>query len=316
MAVYDVHQHLWPPALLDALGRRRQPPCLRGEILTTLEGSFPVETRENDLGRRLAALDRSGIDVAVISLQPTLGIELLPLHERVPLLADYHEGIAELVEASAGRLRALAAGEYVEGFDGVCIGASRICDPTSLGNVLDPLQSAGGVLFVHPDRIAPAAAGAPHWWAAVAEYTAEMQAAYLAWIERGTPRWPALRVVFSLLAGGAAFQLDRLQSREVETRRFTRAPVYFETSSYGRLSIELSLAAFGIDRIVHGSDYPVIDPGRTLDVIRGLGRAGYAAVASRNPAALMEKVRHEPPVARPAQAIPIAAVRTSSAASG
>lgn len=320
MVVYDVHQHLWPPALLDSLRRRRQPPYLRGEILTTLEGSFRVDTRSNELGARLAALDRSGIDVAVISLQPTLGIELLPDAERKPLLADYHEGIAELVDASAGRIRALASGEALDGFDGVCIGASglldqRLLDPKSLVEVLDPLESSGGILFVHPDRAAPAA-GAPHWWAAVAQYTAEMQAAYLAWIEHGTPRWPTLRVVFSLLAGGAAFQLDRLQSRDVETRRFTGAPVYFETSSYGRLSIEFSLAAFGIDRIVHGSDYPVIDPGRTLDVIRGLGRAGYAAVASRNPASLMEKVRYEPPAARGARAIPIDAVRTSAAASG
>jgi 6-methylsalicylate decarboxylase len=287
--VYDVHQHLWPPALLDSLRRRRRPPYLRGETLTTLEGSFRVDVRANELDRRLEALNRFGIDVAVISLQPTLGIESLPTRERAPLVSVYHEGIAELVEASAGRLRALAAGEYVAGFDGVCVGASRVHEPALLAEVLDPLQRSGGILFVHPDRVAEPPTGAPHWWAAVAEYTADMQSAYLAWVEHGAPRWPSLRVVFSLLAGGAAFQLDRLQSRGVETRRFTRAPVYLETSSYGRLSIELSLAAFGVDRIVHGSDYPVIDPDRTLEVIRGLGQAAYAAVSSRNPAALLER---------------------------
>lgn len=307
--VYDVHQHLWPPELVDSLRRRPRPPFLRGEVLTTVEGSFRVDTRANELGRRLAALDRSGIDVALISLQPTLGIELLPACERASLLADYHDGIVELVEASAGRLRALAAGEYVDGFDGVCVGASRVLEPTALGEMLDPLEQSGGILFVHPDRVQPAPAGTPHWWAAVAEYTADMQSSYLAWVEHGVPRWPSLRVVFALLAGGAAFQLDRLQSRGVETRRFTRGPVYLETSSYGRLSIELSLAAFGVDRIVHGSDYPVIDPGRTLDVIRGLGPAAYGAVSSRNAAALLEKLSRVPPRGRPR-------TRTSSASSG
>ncbi len=290
--VYDVHQHLWPPALVGSLRRRRRPPFLHGEILTTVEGAFRVDTRANELGYRLAALDRSGIDVALISLQPTLGIDLLPARERAALVLDYHAGILELVEASGGRLRALAAGAYVDGFDGVCIGASRLLEPTALAGVLDLLEKSGGILFVHPDRVVPAA-GAPHWWAAVAEYPADMQSAYLAWIENGAPRWPSLRVLFSLLAGGAAFQLDRLQSRGIETRRFIRAPVYFETSSYGRLSIELSLAAFGVDRIVHGSDYPVIDPGRTLGVIRSLGRAAYDAVSSRNPAALLEKAPRE-----------------------
>jgi 6-methylsalicylate decarboxylase len=287
--VYDVHQHLWPPALVELLRWRGRPPYLDGAILTTLEGSFRVETRTNELERRLEALDRAGIDVALISLQPTLGFESLPPRERAPLVSAYHDGIAKLVEASAGRLRALAAGEYAAGFDGVCVGASRLHDPATLDDVLAPLRRSGGILFVHPDRVAEAPAGAPHWWAAVAGYTAGMQSAYLAWIEHGAPRWPSLRVVFSLLAGGAAFQLDRLQSRGVETRRFVGAPVYFETSSYGRPSIELSLAAFGIDRIVHGSDYPVIDPDRTLGVLRGLGPAAYAGVSSRNPAALLEK---------------------------
>jgi 6-methylsalicylate decarboxylase len=302
--VYDVHQHLWPPALVELLRRRGRPPCLHGEILTTVEGSFRVDIRSNELGRRLAALDRSGIDVALISLQPTLGIESLPARQRVSLVSAYRDGIAELVEASGGRLRALAAGEYVAGFAGVCVGASHLRDPATLVDVLTPLQRSGGILFVHPDRVAEGPAGAPHWWAAVAEYTAEMQSAYLAWVEHGAPRWPSLRVVFSLLAGGAAFQLDRLQSRGVETRRFLGAPVYFETSSYGRLSIELSLAAFGIERIVHGSDYPVIDPDRTLEVIRGLGQAAYRSVSSQNPAALLDRgtafpeTCQEPPAAR------------------
>lgn len=271
------------------LGGRSTPPYLRNDMLTTGEGSFRVDLESNRLERRLAALDRAGIDVALISLQPTLGIDSLPSADRSSLVAAYHDGIAELVAASDHRLRSLAAGEFVAGFDGVCVGASRLVDPGGLDDVLGPLQHADGILFVHPDRVSPPAARAPAWWTAVAEYTADVQAAYLAWVEHEAGRWHELRVVFALLAGGAAFQLERLESRGLDTRRFTSANVYLETSSYGRRSIELSLAAFGVGRIVHGSDYPVIDPERTMSVIRGLGDAAFTALCSRNPAALLEE---------------------------
>ena len=287
--VIDFHQHLWPLELVEELEARISAPFLRGEMLTTAEGAFRVSLEANELGRRLDDLDRAGIDVAVISLQPTLGIDGLHPAERASLVDAYHHGIASLVAESGVRLRALSAGQAAEGFDGACVGASRLLDPRGLAEVLDSLEECGGTLFVHPDRIQPPPAGAPHWWQAVTEYTAEMQAAFFAWVEHGATRWPEVRVVFSLLAGGAPFQLDRLQSRGVDVHRFTSAPVFLETSSYGRLSIELALAAFGIERVVFGSDFPVIDPDVTLNAIRSLGETGFATVSSRNAVGLLGK---------------------------
>jgi 6-methylsalicylate decarboxylase len=286
MATYDLHQHLWPEPLIELLSGRRSAPFLRGTALTTTEGTFPFDPDAHRLDRRLAALDAAGIDVAVVSLQPTLGFEQLPVPERRLLLAAYNDGIGELVAASGGRLRALGAGEPRPGFAGVCVGASRLLDPDGLKELLDRLERTGGFLFVHPDGVQGSPAN-PGWWAALVDYTAVMQAAYLAWIDRGASRWPNLNVVFALLAGGAPFQLERLQSRGVDTRQLTGLPLFFETSSYRRLSLELCLATFGVDRIVHGSDFPVLDPTHTMSAIQALGKAATHAICDRNPESLL-----------------------------
>jgi 6-methylsalicylate decarboxylase len=291
--VFDLHQHLWPEPFTALLRARTDPPSLRGGVLTTLEGSFPVDLSVHDPHRRVEDLDRAGIDVAVVSLQTTLGVEAVPAAERAELFDAYNTGVSEVVTRSDGRLRALSAGSYVPGHAGLCLGASQLLETASLHALLDPLERAGGFLFVHPDRVEPPPEGAPAWWAAVTGYTAEMQAAYFAWIETGASRWPELPVVFSLLAGGAAFQLDRLRSRGVATRRFTEAPIYLETSSYTRPAVELSIAAFGIDRIVHGSDYPVIDPDRTLAALAGLGRHAFEVVTTANPQVLLAEAACE-----------------------
>jgi predicted TIM-barrel fold metal-dependent hydrolase len=306
MATYDLHQHLWPEQLIELLSRRKTPPFLSASSLTTIEGRFPVDLGEHRLDRRIAALDAAGIDVAVISLQPTLGFEDLSISGREPLLAAYNDGIAELVTASGGRLRALAAGEPRPGFAGVCVGASRLLDLDAIEPILDRLQRTEGFLFVHPDGVT-AAASRPDWWAALVDYTAAMQASYLAWIAQGAARWPNLNVVFALLAGGAPFQLERLQSRGFDTRALTSLPLYFETSSYGRLSLELCLATYGIDRIVHGSDLPVIDPTPTMSAIEALGKAATHAICDRNPHFLLHGDRELPLRPDPARAEPVPA---------
>jgi len=304
MSTYDLHQHLWPQPLIELLSVRQSPPFLRASVLTTSEGRFPVDLAEHRLERRLGALDAAGIDIAVVSLQPTLGFEGLPVPERRSLLAAYNDGIAELVQASGGRLHALAAGEPRPGFAGVCVGASRLLDPDGLKHILDRLERTGGFLFVHPDSAAGTATK-PGWWAALVDYPAAMQAAYLAWIDRGAARWPNLNVVFALLAGGAPFQLERLRSRGVDTRRLTALPVFFETSSYGRLSLELCLATYGVDRIVHGSDFPVLDPTPTMSAIRALGKAATHAICDRNPHSLLHGARSVPLQPGPERARPV-----------
>src|SRR5205823_5862600 len=67
LPTYDLHQHIWPPALIDALRKRTTRPRLRGAELQLPHGDWRIDLSTHDLAARLAALDRDGIDVAVVS---------------------------------------------------------------------------------------------------------------------------------------------------------------------------------------------------------------------------------------------------------
>jgi predicted TIM-barrel fold metal-dependent hydrolase len=277
---YDVHQHLWPEALVRALERRREPPRLRGQTLELAgEGSFEIDLGAHELDRRIALLDRDGIDVAVVSLAPTLETET-----HAELRDAYHEGIRELVDASNGRMIALAAGESREGFPGCCVSAASVV--AGIEPVLADVEASGGVLFVHPGPPAAAAASAPPWWAAVVDYTSQMQAAYAAWIAQGAFGHPRLPIVFAILAGGAPFQVERLGSRGVEPTAAFEPTVYFEAASYGPRALEFCLATAGAPRLLYGSDVPVIDSAPTLAAVRSLGDSVARRVLDENPTAI------------------------------
>ena len=279
MPSYDMHQHLWPEQVVSALSTRREPPRLRGRTLELADGSYEVDLGAHDLDRRLALLDRDGIDVAIVSLQPTLGAEQAP-----ELVEAYHEGVLELAAASRGRLLPLACGVCLEGFVGACVPAVAMIG--DLEPLPGELERARQILFVHPGVPARGPDPAPLWWAPVVDYTAQMQAAYAAWLARGAAEYPGLPVVFAILAGGAPFQLERLRSWGFEGGAFLDRNVFLETASYGRHALELCLAASGVNQVLYGSDVPVIDSRPTLRALTELGEAVHNAVWKENPSRL------------------------------
>ena len=278
--VVDVHQHLWPEPFVHALEGRREPPRLRGNRLElSVEGAFEVELRDHEPDVRLEVLDRFGIDVAVVSCPPTL--------EPTPDLLDaYHSGILDVVAGSGGRLVALATDAVLDGFVGTCVAADALVDLDALAPLADELLRAEGFLFVHPGPAA-SRSGAPPWWSAVVGYTAQMQAAYAAWLAEGVTRWPELRIVFAILAGGAPIQLDRLASRGGGAAAARHPSAYLETASYGRPALELCISVLGGEQLLYGSDLPVIDAGPTLQAVRALGPEVERALCVDNPARLI-----------------------------
>jgi 6-methylsalicylate decarboxylase len=276
---YDVHQHLWPPPLLAALRARSEPPCLRGDVLELAGGSWPADLATHESERRLRMLDEDGVDVAILSCPPTMELD--------EALADaYHAGMADLVAASGGRFLAFSYGTIVDGFAGVCIDAASLLDLDEAEPLCAELERRGGLLFVHPGPEHPVP-GRPAWWPAVVDYTAQMQAAYASWLAGGAERWPRLRILFAILAGGAPMQLERLASRGLDTRAVLHENVFLDTASYGERALSLALATYGVGQIAYGSDTPVIDPGPTLRAVRSFGQAVVDAVCSDTPSRLL-----------------------------
>lgn len=286
MTTVDCHQHLLPAAFVEALRRRTSPPRIAGTMFELAEGSFPFDPGEHDPETRIAVLDREGTDLAVLSLQPTLGYDLLPAREREELVAAWEEGVLELVAAAGGRFAALAAGAARPGFVGVCVGSSVVDDPDALDEVAVGLLERGGFLFVHPSGGA-VSSGRPGWWGALALYTAQMQAAYLSWLADGQERWAEISVLFGILAGGGPIQLERLASRGVDVRSTLHPNVYFDTASYGRRALELCIEAFGVDQLVYGSDLPVVDPAPTVRAIEGFGESVERMLRQETPKRLL-----------------------------
>jgi hypothetical protein len=286
LGTVDVHQHLLPSGFIEALRRRNAPPRIVGAELETAEGRFAFDQDEHDPALRIAALDREGTTVAVLSLQDTLGHASLRPNEREELVAAWEDGIGEVVLDARGRFVALAAGPTRPGFVGSCVGSDALDDPEALGAVIESVRTHGGFLFVHPSG-GPVPSNVPGWWGAIALYTAQMQSAYLAWLAHGQERWPDVSIVFSILAGGAPFQLERLGSRGIELRSVLHGNVYFDTASYGRRALELCVETFGVEQIVYGSDAPVIDPEPTRRAVRGFGESVERLIRCDNPNRLL-----------------------------
>jgi predicted TIM-barrel fold metal-dependent hydrolase len=116
-----------------------------------------------------------------------------------------------------------------------------------------------------------------------------MQAAYVAWLAAGAARWPELDVVFAILAGGAPIQLERMAARGVAERSAMLPHIWFDTATYGRRALDLTMSTYGVEPMLFGSDIPVVDPVPALDAIRSFGEAVTDAVMSANPGKLLKQ---------------------------
>ncbi len=304
----DVHQHLWPEALIAALRARRTPPRLRGWTLELAgEQDYVVDPMSHGAEARAAQAAADGLDLALVSLSSPLGIESLPADEAGELLAAYHDGVlalpapfggwaaACLTEIEAGAL----ARELDRGFFGLQLPATALLDAPGYHRVaplLEVLEAAAKPLLIHPGPAGPTAtraSAAPPWWPALVPYVQQMHAAWFAFRAYGRPRHPALRVCFAILAGLAPLHGERFAAR-AGARSPVDRDVFLEVSSYGTRAVDATIRVLGIDALVNGSDRPYADPVR-LD----LGPAAAHAMRGANAGRLLypKEVSHEVAVA-------------------
>jgi predicted TIM-barrel fold metal-dependent hydrolase len=310
----DLHQHLWPEGFISALAARDRSPrvCGSGDGMRLELGFEPggaMSPAAHDPDRRLAILDAGEIDAAVISISTPIGVESLPEDEACPLLDAYHDGIAEIAAGSGGRIRAFAAAclaasdagaagvarRLEQGFVGLSLPSEALATPAGLdlcAPLLQVLERAGRPLFVHPGpapwtRPDPADARLPAWWTPLAQYPSWSLRAFATWRALGAAAYPALRVVFAIMAGGAPFLEGRWRTFNGRARAIDRN-LFLDSASCQRLDLELALAAYGAEQIVLGTDVPVIDPTPLLGALEALGPYVDRAVAERNPARVLD----------------------------
>jgi 6-methylsalicylate decarboxylase len=142
----DIHQHLWPEALLSSLARRTVQPRLRGGRLELAgEPPAPFDPRAHDPVARAA----DGPERILVAPSSPLGIEWLP--EAEELLDAFHDGVLELggpFELWAGLVLADATPERVDsllsrGAIGLSLPAGALCGPAGIES-LGPGAGAPG----------------------------------------------------------------------------------------------------------------------------------------------------------------------------
>lgn len=289
----DVHQHLWPPALVEELRRRSAPPMLRGWTLR-LDGEppFTVTAQDHDPQAR-AALEPGA---ALVSLSSPLGIEYLPPERAQPLLDAWHDGVRELpstfrgwasVSATAPDLDQLK-GLLTSGFAGLQLPATQLACTSALERIAPVLalcEDLGSPVLVHPGPVPVADGDAPAWWAALVAYPSQLQAAWWAWHAAGRSMLPELRICFAAGAGLAPVSHERFAARSGH-RYVVDHGAFVDTSSYGRQGIDALTRALGIDLLVLASDRPYAQPA-TRELLE-LGGAACHAVTVVNPHRLLE----------------------------
>jgi len=292
--VADIHQHLWPESLIDALRARTAPPRLCDWTLELAgEPDYVADPRDHDVAWRAELARADGLDLALVSLSSPLGIESLAPAEAGELLDAYHEGALALPDPfgawAAACLTDVDPGalsrELERGFVGLQLPATALLDEAGYDNarpLLEVLEEEGLPLMVHPGPVeerhalAGQRAGEPPWWPAMVPYVQQMHAAWFAFRVHGRPRHPRLRVCFALLAGLAPLHGERFAARAGD-RGVVDPDVFLEVSSYGPRAVDATVRVVGIDGLVNGSDRPYAEP-----VSLDMSPAALHAICSAN----------------------------------
>jgi 6-methylsalicylate decarboxylase len=298
----DIHQHVWTEPLLNALADRRCLPFVqRTDGLTVLHGGgelpYVIDTAAESADRRAQLLRADGVDLAVVALSSPIGIEALPHDTSAELISAHLDGVLTLGEGFAAwgpvpvRTPDPADVDAVlsRGCVGVSVPACALAGRDALdhiGPVLERVQSRGVPLFVHPGGVADGAAREapltePLWWRALTDYVSQMQAAWLTFATHGRRELPRLSVVFAMLAGGAPLQSERLATRGGPAIDLHDPLTFYDTSSYGPALVEVMARLLGPERLVYGSDRPVLEPlatGRERELMANA--AGVLATAA------------------------------------
>jgi 6-methylsalicylate decarboxylase len=277
----DIHQHIWTEPLLEALRERRRFPFVRSENgLTVLhcagEQPYVIDVEAERPERRERLVREDGLDLAVVTVSSPIGIEALPRAESTQLIEAYLAGVRDLGDAFACwgpiPLDQPDPDDVDSVLDKGCVGVSLPADALAgfdrldhVGPMLERVAARGAPLLVHPGPATTTSRpghrlAEPLWWPAMTDYVSQMNAAWLTFVAVGRRDHPSLVAVFAMLAAGAPMQVERLAARGGPPLDVRDPLVFYDTSSHGTVAIGAMAKHVGADRLVYGSDRPVVEP--------------------------------------------------------
>lgn len=313
MSAIDLHAHVVPPSLRDALRARPVRPLIDAQDRLAMPvGMLQLDAGFWDIETRLALMNAQDIEMQVLSLPCLFGIDTLPAEDAIPLTAAFNEGAAGICAARPDRFRWLASlplsdpgtarATLAQALDDpLCLGAilpgdcfASIAEAAEMAAYLALIESRGGGLaFIHPGRrpgVVPKADPYPDLAFArrqVDIQTSIAETAITLLYSDMLDACPSVQVQLANLAGTLPMVMERID-QTIATQaalgrtEVRRGRVLADTASLGPHAITLAASVLGPDSLVFGTDCPIFDTAAARAAIAnsGLDDAGRAALLS------------------------------------
>jgi aminocarboxymuconate-semialdehyde decarboxylase len=296
----DMHSHYYG-GLIEPLRKRTARPNVSTdahgqEVLNAMTASTVVSADYTDMPSRLAYLDEAGIRTQLMTFPGALGIDVMPVDEVEMIIHDFNDHLAGICRASGGRLLGLA-GLPLADMDKAKTELRRARrDLGLLGAILPgnffltlerakglrPLFAAGdevGALFmIHPGlapgELPPAPLPEPSLYRTSGlELQASIsQMGITLMFSELLDDFPNVATQLVNLGGTLPFVLERLEAigQSRTGRPFPRDRLrllHYDCASLGPRGLRLAVDVLGTDRIMLGTDYPILRPNPVLDTV-------------------------------------------------
>jgi predicted TIM-barrel fold metal-dependent hydrolase len=296
----DVHSHYLPTALTEALARRSELPRIsegsggRRLIEYGAGNVHPMLPSMGDVDARLHDMNTQGISVALISVNVP-GLDWFPVNDGPRIARDVNDELLDVVAAHPDRLAALAAlplqtpdaaaaeleravGEGAAGAMIYSNAAGRPLDAPQFEPVFDVAARLGVPILIHPTY--PLAASTLDAYALIPTlgFLVDTTTAALRLVLGGLyERHPDFKLalchsgsLIPQLVGRIDYEAERapngLGALLVPPSEQLRL-IYTDTVCVWAPALASTLAFFGPERVMFGSDYPFWEPERTFDLL-------------------------------------------------
>lgn len=301
MTAIDMHSHYYGGLVDDLMRREVRPFVSRNErgrlVLNAMTASTEMSDGYTDLAARLAWMDANRIATQLITFPGALGVDVMPAAEVAGPIRAFNDHLAAICAGSGGRFvglaglpladMALAKAEMTRvrrelRLPGVILPGDYFLSAASaalLTPVLEAADEAGALLMIHPGLMPGGTPPEPYPDASV--YRASVLNLQATLAQMGMTVLSAKlaeaypRVTFQLvnLGGTIPFVLERLEAvalsrppHEPFPRGSLRGMIY-DCASLGPRALELAVRAFGADRVMLGTDYPIFTPDQVRDTV-------------------------------------------------
>ena len=309
--IIDFHSHFYPRAYLDGLKDSRGHASLetgpKGEVFLRYSGDYNVVVGGHvDLDDRLKAMAKCGVDMQVITLT-TPGVDREEAALGIRLARLTNDAYGDIMEKHRDKFVALAtlpmqdpgaAADELEravrdrGLRGAMVFsnvAGAPIDGDQFVQVYDKAVRLGVPVFIHPTSPINAAGMEDYRLVPIMGFGVDTSLAILRLVLGGVlERLPTLKLVATHTGGVFPYLRGRIEAAYEaypETRvRISRPPseyfkrIWLDTVCYDTDVLRSSLAFWGPEKLLMGSDYPhqIGDLERCVQRVRGLQIDGGA----------------------------------------